>query len=208
MPLWFVNDKMSEGICLYILFTFSCFFSIHVRKAIVDGIKKAQNDRSISSIILCGSGNKFLAGADIKEFSRPADSGFSLFQLLKVTYWFVHGWFRQILLVDFAETSKCYLLHIGWVTTLFWFSIILDVVRLFAIEDLLDSFILKHFRSLTWLFQLHLERSREFLNWYWPYETLPLQRMLPSTDPVPAGSPEPSSSNVRYQFLFVGFFCC
>lgn len=50
----------------------------------MDGIKKAQNDRSISSIILCGSGNKFLAGADIKEFSRPADSGPNLREVCDV----------------------------------------------------------------------------------------------------------------------------
>lgn len=58
--------------------------SLHVRKAIVDNIKRAENDRSISSIILCGSGNKFLAGADIKEFGKQFDSGPNLREVCDV----------------------------------------------------------------------------------------------------------------------------
>ncbi|XP_077978575.1 peroxisomal bifunctional enzyme-like [Glandiceps talaboti] len=42
--------------------------SHHVRSAVVDGIQKAESDRNVSSVVICGHGDVFCAGADIKEF--------------------------------------------------------------------------------------------------------------------------------------------
>jgi 3-hydroxyacyl-CoA dehydrogenase len=45
--------------------------SVVVRQGLIDGIKRAVGDPSISGIVLIGRGRTFIAGADIREFGKP-----------------------------------------------------------------------------------------------------------------------------------------
>lgn len=43
-------------------------FSLHLREAIDAGLYRANSDPKVKSIVLCGKGRTFPAGADITEF--------------------------------------------------------------------------------------------------------------------------------------------
>src|SRR5690606_39031578 len=43
-----------------------------VRRAIVDGVDRAQGDAAVHSIVIVGAGSNFSAGADMREFGTPA----------------------------------------------------------------------------------------------------------------------------------------
>lgn len=43
-----------------------------LRRAIVDGLTRAQRDPTVRAIVLTGSGRGFSGGADIREFNTPA----------------------------------------------------------------------------------------------------------------------------------------
>ena len=42
--------------------------SLQVRSGLVEGVEKANEDRNVVAVVVCGK-NQFIAGADIKEFS-------------------------------------------------------------------------------------------------------------------------------------------
>jgi 3-hydroxyacyl-CoA dehydrogenase len=42
-----------------------------VRKGLIEGLKKALDDKSVKAIVVTGSGKAFSGGADIKEFNTP-----------------------------------------------------------------------------------------------------------------------------------------
>jgi len=46
--------------------------SYPVRRAIVDGVDRAQGDAAVHSIVIVGAGSNFSAGADMREFGTPA----------------------------------------------------------------------------------------------------------------------------------------
>src|SRR5262245_31514726 len=46
--------------------------SQHVRKGLHDGIKQATADGAVQAIVITCAGRKFIAGADITEFGKPA----------------------------------------------------------------------------------------------------------------------------------------
>ncbi|XP_041478432.1 peroxisomal bifunctional enzyme-like isoform X1 [Lytechinus variegatus] len=58
--------------------------SYPTRASIVQSIKEAEQDASVKSIVLCGSGRSFSAGADITEFGNP-DLVFKEPNLIEVT---------------------------------------------------------------------------------------------------------------------------
>ncbi|XP_063965033.1 peroxisomal bifunctional enzyme-like isoform X1 [Lytechinus pictus] len=58
--------------------------SYPTRASIVQSIKEAEQDASVKSIVLCGSGRSFSAGADITEFANP-DLVFKEPNLIEVT---------------------------------------------------------------------------------------------------------------------------
>ena len=49
-----------------------CCVSHHVRVGLADGVRRANEDRSVVGIVLHGAGGQFIAGADIREFSTGA----------------------------------------------------------------------------------------------------------------------------------------
>jgi len=46
-------------------------FGLELRRAVVDGVARAEDDPGVQAIILIGSGKGFSAGADIREFGTP-----------------------------------------------------------------------------------------------------------------------------------------
>ncbi|MFY8146413.1 MAG: enoyl-CoA hydratase-related protein, partial [Rhodobacter sp.] len=46
-----------------------------VRVGLAEGLAAAQADPSVGAIVLCAVGANFSAGADIREFGRPAPQG-------------------------------------------------------------------------------------------------------------------------------------
>jgi 3-hydroxyacyl-CoA dehydrogenase len=60
--------------------------SYETRRAIADGLNKAQADAAVQAIVLTGAGKAFSGGADIREFGSPKSSAEpNLLSLIRMT---------------------------------------------------------------------------------------------------------------------------